>query len=61
MWSLKARAVSLPRLIGNDRARLLRDLRDAFSGAEFVLDQTGLAQTIGKAIALVDAPHLGTT
>ena len=40
--------------------KLLRDLKDAFPEAEFVLDQTGLAQTIAKAAALVDAPHLGT-
>jgi AraC family transcriptional regulator of adaptative response/methylated-DNA-[protein]-cysteine methyltransferase len=47
-------------LIGDDRARLLRDLKDTFPLAEFVLDQTGLAQTIAKAAALVGAPHLGT-
>jgi AraC family transcriptional regulator, regulatory protein of adaptative response / methylated-DNA-[protein]-cysteine methyltransferase len=46
--------------IGDDPARLLRDLRDTFPEAEFVLDQTGLAQTIAKATALVDAPHRGT-
>ena len=46
--------------IGDDRAKLLRDLKDAFPEAEFVQDQTGLAQTIAKAAALVDAPHLGT-
>jgi AraC family transcriptional regulator of adaptative response/methylated-DNA-[protein]-cysteine methyltransferase len=46
--------------IGDDRARLLQDLQDAFPDAEFVLDQTGLAQTIAKATTLVDAPHLGT-
>jgi AraC family transcriptional regulator, regulatory protein of adaptative response / methylated-DNA-[protein]-cysteine methyltransferase len=45
--------------IGDDRAKLLRHLKDAFPEAEFVLDQTGLAQTIAKAAALVDAPHLG--
>ena len=45
--------------IGDDRARLLRDLRGAFPGVEFVLDQTGLAETVHKAAALVDAPHLG--
>ena len=45
--------------IGDDRTRLLQDLQDAFPDAEFVLDQTGLAQTIAKATALVDAPHLG--
>jgi AraC family transcriptional regulator of adaptative response/methylated-DNA-[protein]-cysteine methyltransferase len=46
--------------IGDDRAKLLRDLKDAFPEAEFVLDQTSLAQTIAKAAALVDAPQLGT-
>jgi AraC family transcriptional regulator of adaptative response/methylated-DNA-[protein]-cysteine methyltransferase len=45
--------------IGDDRAKLLRDLKDAFPEAEFVLDQTSLAQTIAKAAALVDAPQLG--
>jgi AraC family transcriptional regulator of adaptative response/methylated-DNA-[protein]-cysteine methyltransferase len=46
--------------IGDDCAKLLRDLKNAFSDTEFVLDQTGLAQTISKAAALVGAPHLGT-
>jgi AraC family transcriptional regulator of adaptative response/methylated-DNA-[protein]-cysteine methyltransferase len=46
--------------IGDDRAKLLRDLKDAFPEAEFGLDQTGLAESIAKATALVDAPHLGT-
>jgi AraC family transcriptional regulator of adaptative response/methylated-DNA-[protein]-cysteine methyltransferase len=46
--------------IGDDRARLLRDLKDAFSEAEFVLDQRGLAPTIATAALLVEAPHLGT-
>ena len=46
--------------IGDDRAKLLRDLKDALPDAEFVPDQTGLAQTIAKAAALVDTPHLGT-
>jgi AraC family transcriptional regulator of adaptative response/methylated-DNA-[protein]-cysteine methyltransferase len=46
--------------IGDDRAKLLRDLKDAFPEAGFVLDQTGLAPTIAKVIALVDAPHSGT-
>jgi AraC family transcriptional regulator of adaptative response/methylated-DNA-[protein]-cysteine methyltransferase len=43
--------------IGDDRAELLRDLKDAFPHAEFALDQTSLAQTIAKAAALVDAPQ----
>jgi AraC family transcriptional regulator of adaptative response/methylated-DNA-[protein]-cysteine methyltransferase len=46
--------------IGDDRAKLLRDLKEALPEAAFVLDQTGLAQTVAKAAALVDAPHLGT-
>src|SRR5215469_10880948 len=46
--------------IGDDRAKLLRDLKDAVPNAEFVLDQPSLAQTITKAAAVVDAPHAGT-
>jgi AraC family transcriptional regulator of adaptative response/methylated-DNA-[protein]-cysteine methyltransferase len=46
--------------IGDNRAKLLRDLRDSFPDASCVLDETGLAPTIAKATALVDAPHLGT-
>jgi AraC family transcriptional regulator, regulatory protein of adaptative response / methylated-DNA-[protein]-cysteine methyltransferase len=46
--------------IGDDRAKLLRDLKDAFPDIEFLLDQEGLAQTITKAVALVDEPHRGT-
>jgi len=46
--------------IGDDRAKLARDLQDAFPGTEFVPDQAGLADTIAKAVALVDAPHRGT-
>ncbi|HEX3505316.1 MAG TPA: methylated-DNA--[protein]-cysteine S-methyltransferase [Xanthobacteraceae bacterium] len=46
--------------IGDDRAKLSRDLKQAFPNAELVLDQAGLEQTIAKAAALVEAPHLGT-
>jgi AraC family transcriptional regulator, regulatory protein of adaptative response / methylated-DNA-[protein]-cysteine methyltransferase len=46
--------------IGDDRARLLRDLNDAFPDAELVHDQSGLAATIAKAAGLVNAPHTGT-
>jgi AraC family transcriptional regulator of adaptative response/methylated-DNA-[protein]-cysteine methyltransferase len=46
--------------IGDDRAALLRDLKDAFPETEFVFDQASLTQTIAKATALVDAPHIGT-
>jgi AraC family transcriptional regulator, regulatory protein of adaptative response / methylated-DNA-[protein]-cysteine methyltransferase len=44
--------------IGDDCAKLLRDLQDAFPKAAFVPDQTGLAQTIAEAAALVDAPRI---
>jgi len=46
--------------VGDDRAKLLCDLKDAFPEARFLCDQTGLAQTIAKAVALVNAPQLGT-
>jgi AraC family transcriptional regulator of adaptative response/methylated-DNA-[protein]-cysteine methyltransferase len=46
--------------IGDDRSKLLRDLKEALPGAELVSDQASLAPTIAKATALVDAPHLGT-
>jgi AraC family transcriptional regulator, regulatory protein of adaptative response / methylated-DNA-[protein]-cysteine methyltransferase len=46
--------------MGDDREKLLRDLKDVFPEAEFVLDETGLAPTIAKAAALVNAPQLGT-
>jgi AraC family transcriptional regulator, regulatory protein of adaptative response / methylated-DNA-[protein]-cysteine methyltransferase len=46
--------------IGDDRAKLLRDLNEALPDTAFVLDQEGLAPTIAKAAALVDAPHHGT-
>lgn len=46
--------------IGDDRARLRRDLRDAFPEDEVVLDEAGLTSNIAKAVALVEAPHLGT-
>jgi AraC family transcriptional regulator of adaptative response/methylated-DNA-[protein]-cysteine methyltransferase len=46
--------------IGSDRAKLLRDLKDAFPGAALVPDQVGLEQAIAKAVALIDAPHLRT-
>jgi len=43
--------------IGDDRAKLARDLKDAFPEAELLLDQTGLTQTVAKATTLVNAPH----
>lgn len=47
-------------LLGDDQDRLERDLRDAFPTARLVNDQAGLTETVAKAVALVDAPHLGT-
>lgn len=46
--------------IGDDRAKLYRDLRDAFPATEMFPDQNGLAGAIAKAVALIDAPHLGS-
>ena len=46
--------------IGDDRAKLLRDLNAAFPDTAFVQHQEGLAPVIAKAAALVDAPHHGT-
>jgi AraC family transcriptional regulator of adaptative response/methylated-DNA-[protein]-cysteine methyltransferase len=46
--------------IGDERAKLLRDMKDAFPEAEFVLDEVSLAQTVAKAAALIDAPQCGT-
>jgi AraC family transcriptional regulator of adaptative response/methylated-DNA-[protein]-cysteine methyltransferase len=46
--------------IGDDRGKLLRDLHDAFPEAKCFLDETGLAPTVVKATALVEAPQLGT-
>ena len=43
--------------IGEDRARLRRDLQQAFPQAAFILDQADLADTIAKATILIDAPH----
>jgi len=46
--------------IGDDRAKLLRDLKDAFPGVGLSPDQPGLAGAVAKAVGLVDAPHRGT-
>ena len=43
--------------IGDDPAKLRRDLQHAFPQAAFILDQAGLAGTIAKAVIMVDAPH----
>jgi AraC family transcriptional regulator of adaptative response/methylated-DNA-[protein]-cysteine methyltransferase len=46
--------------LGDDRARLLRDLEDAFPNVALTHDETGLQETISNVAALVGAPHLGT-
>jgi AraC family transcriptional regulator of adaptative response/methylated-DNA-[protein]-cysteine methyltransferase len=46
--------------MGDDRARLRRDLERAFPGFELAFDRKGLAGTVAKAVTLVNAPHLKT-
>jgi AraC family transcriptional regulator of adaptative response/methylated-DNA-[protein]-cysteine methyltransferase len=46
--------------LGDDRAKLLRDLKAAFPDAKLAPDDAGLSTAIAKAVALVDAPHRGT-
>jgi AraC family transcriptional regulator of adaptative response/methylated-DNA-[protein]-cysteine methyltransferase len=46
--------------LSDDSAKLLRDLKAAFPGAELVADAAGLSATVAQAVALVDAPHQGT-
>ena len=47
--------------LGGDRARLVSDLNTAFPHAELVHDPAGLAETLVKAAALIDAPELGSS
>jgi AraC family transcriptional regulator, regulatory protein of adaptative response / methylated-DNA-[protein]-cysteine methyltransferase len=44
--------------LGDDRARLRRELEVAFPGADLTEDDTGLRDTIATTTALVAAPHL---
>jgi AraC family transcriptional regulator of adaptative response/methylated-DNA-[protein]-cysteine methyltransferase len=46
--------------MGNECTKLALELREAFPGAKLLRDDTGLAEIITKAVALVAAPHLGT-
>jgi AraC family transcriptional regulator of adaptative response/methylated-DNA-[protein]-cysteine methyltransferase len=46
--------------LGDDRAKLLCDLKAAFPDAALVADAAGLSATVVQAVALVDAPHQGT-
>ena len=44
--------------MGEEPAKLLDDLGQAFPAAKLAADDAGLAETVRKAVALVDAPHL---
>jgi AraC family transcriptional regulator, regulatory protein of adaptative response / methylated-DNA-[protein]-cysteine methyltransferase len=46
--------------LGDDRARLLRDLVAAFPHAKLTPDDAGLSATIARTVALVDAPQTGS-
>lgn len=46
--------------LGDDRAKLLRDLKAAFPGTALVADAPGLSAKAAQAVSLVDAPHQGT-
>jgi AraC family transcriptional regulator, regulatory protein of adaptative response / methylated-DNA-[protein]-cysteine methyltransferase len=46
-------------LLGDDRARLRRELGDAFPGVQLVESGTGFDQRIAKVVALIDSPKLG--
>jgi len=46
--------------LGDDRPKLLCDLKAAFPGTKLVADAAGLSATVAQAVALVDAPHQGT-
>lgn len=43
--------------LGDSREKLRRDLKEAFSQADFVLDQSGLAESVRKAVGLVNSPY----
>lgn len=46
--------------LGDDRTKLLRDLKIAFPSETLVADEAAVASTIAKTAALIAAPHLGT-
>jgi AraC family transcriptional regulator of adaptative response/methylated-DNA-[protein]-cysteine methyltransferase len=46
--------------IGDERTKLGLELREVFPEAKLLRDDTGLAEIIAKAVALIAAPHLGT-
>jgi AraC family transcriptional regulator, regulatory protein of adaptative response / methylated-DNA-[protein]-cysteine methyltransferase len=46
--------------VGDDRAKLTRELKQAFPNAALILDQAGLTPTLAKAVALIATPHIAT-
>jgi AraC family transcriptional regulator of adaptative response/methylated-DNA-[protein]-cysteine methyltransferase len=46
-------------LIGDDAGKVTRELRQAFAHAALTEDAAGLADTLAKVSAFVDAPHTG--
>jgi AraC family transcriptional regulator, regulatory protein of adaptative response / methylated-DNA-[protein]-cysteine methyltransferase len=46
--------------MGDERTKLGLELREAFPEAQLLRDDAGLSKTIAKAVALIEAPHLGT-
>lgn len=48
-------------LIGNDRARLLRELSESLAGTRLIEDPAALADTLGAVAALLAAPAAGST
>ncbi|WP_158912781.1 methylated-DNA--[protein]-cysteine S-methyltransferase [Caulobacter sp. S45] len=46
-------------LLGDDQARLRRELAQAFPGISLVEDAGRTAETVAKVVAFIDAPHLG--
>jgi AraC family transcriptional regulator, regulatory protein of adaptative response / methylated-DNA-[protein]-cysteine methyltransferase len=46
--------------MGDERTQLGLELGEAFPEAQLLRDDAGLAKTIAQAVALIEAPHLGT-
>jgi AraC family transcriptional regulator of adaptative response/methylated-DNA-[protein]-cysteine methyltransferase len=46
-------------LLGDGHDRLRRDLADAFPHVRLAADEAGLAETVARVVAFLDAPHQG--
>jgi AraC family transcriptional regulator of adaptative response/methylated-DNA-[protein]-cysteine methyltransferase len=44
--------------LGEDRAKLFRDLEQAFPRTRLVLDQAALATTVSRAVSMIDTPRI---